>query len=243
MVLKRGDRGVLVKNLQMDLKTLGYYKGVVDGVFGPMTEEAVRQFQTDKQIKRDGIAGPVTLSLIKQEIEHKKRMPAKKIFIDAGHGGKDPGALGSKSKEKDITLDVALKLRDELLKKGYRVMLSREKDEYVSLAERSKKANDFGADLVLSLHCNAATNKEAAGTETLYKTEASKKIAEKIQAALVKALGTKDRGVVYRDNLYILNAVKMPAVLVEMAFISNEAEEEILLTKQGTIAKTLAKVL
>ncbi len=92
------------------------------------------------------------------------------IVIDPGHGGKDPGAIGSRgTMEKDIVLDIALRLRDRLLENGhYRVLLTRDHDTFLSLAERVRFANSHNADLFISLHINALPQKESNVTETFY---------------------------------------------------------------------------
>ena len=85
----------------------------------------------------------------------------KTIVIDPGHGGKDPGAVGHKGlKEKDVVLDVALKLKKKLEGRGFAVKLTRSKDEFIELSKRPKMASDWGGDLFISLHCNAVDGKE-----------------------------------------------------------------------------------
>jgi len=98
-----------------------------------------------------------------------KRYQVKKVVIDAGHGGKDSGALGRFSKEKNITLQVALELGKLIQKnmKGVKVVYTRQKDEFIALYERANIANKNNADVFISIHCNAALNdKRAYGTET-----------------------------------------------------------------------------
>ena len=90
-----------------------------------------------------------------------------RVAIDAGHGGNDPGAQGpSGLREKDVTLAVARKLAPILSRLGIQVALTREDDRYVTLEERTARANAFGADLFVSIHCNAAENKTRRGVET-----------------------------------------------------------------------------
>lgn len=112
------------------------------------------------------------------------------IVIDAGHGGKDSGALGDKKgslREKDVVLSTALKLGSELKKRGYRVFYTRSTDKFINLRDRTKIANDKKADLFLSIHANAAPNvskaKSSEGLETFFlspaRSERSKKAAEK----------------------------------------------------------------
>lgn len=108
---------------------------------------------------------PDTLSLPRQLDLH-----ARRIIIDPGHGGKDPGAIGPDGLlEKNITLKVALKLRDVLEKRyGYEVFLTRDKDEYVGLEERTEMANADHGDIFVSIHVNSAPSKRARGIETFY---------------------------------------------------------------------------
>lgn len=90
-----------------------------------------------------------------------------RVAIDAGHGGSDPGALGPTGiREKDVTLAIAHKLAPMLARQGIQVALTRDEDRYVTLEERTARANAFGADLFVSIHCNAAENKTRHGVET-----------------------------------------------------------------------------
>ncbi|MCR4436871.1 MAG: N-acetylmuramoyl-L-alanine amidase [Clostridiales bacterium] len=159
------------------------------------------------------------------------------IVIDPGHGGSDPGAIGqSGTKEKDITLDIALMVSDYLKNAGYQVIMTRQDDQYVSLADRSAVANDAHADAFISIHCNAY-NHIAGGTETftepmsgnpVYKQqEDSKRLARLVQSELVQALGLTDRGV-NEEGLYVCRETNAPAILVETAFIDNKSEEKLL---------------
>ncbi len=115
----------------------------------------------------------------------------KTIVIDAGHGGKDPGAIGRKGlREKDVVLKVALKTRDALRKKGYKVILTRSTDTFLPLEERTAIANTKNADLFLSIHANSAPNRKARGLETYYLSLATTK-EEKQAAALENAVSSK----------------------------------------------------
>lgn len=114
-----------------------------------------------------------------------------KIVIDAGHGGEDPGAVGSKGKEKDVTLTVALEL-GKLISENcpdVEVIYTRKTDVFIPLYNRSKIANDKHADLFISIHCNSSDNKTANGVETfvmgLHKTESSLDVARKENAAML----------------------------------------------------------
>ena len=114
-----------------------------------------------------------------------------KIVIDAGHGGEDPGALGSKGKEKDVTLIVALELGKLITENcpDVDVFYTRKTDVFIPLYNRSKIANDKHADLFISIHCNSSDNKSANGVETfvmgLHKTESNLEVARKENAAML----------------------------------------------------------
>jgi N-acetylmuramoyl-L-alanine amidase len=97
----------------------------------------------------------------------KGRRPVARVVVDPGHGGTDPGAIGPTGlKEKDVTLDIAHKLAPQLAKRGLQVTLTRDDDRFVTLEERTARANGFGADLFVSIHCNAAEARGRKGIET-----------------------------------------------------------------------------
>lgn len=148
------------------------------------------------------------------------------ICIDPGHGGKDPGAVNGKYQEKNFNLDIAEKLAFFLESEGeFEIIFTRTEDVYVSLEDRCKIANKSKCDLFISIHINSATNPAANGIETLcYEEFQSKNLAKYIQKALISATGAKDRGVKITNMLYVLNNTKMPAVLIEAGFISNQED-------------------
>jgi len=153
------------------------------------------------------------------------------IVVDAGHGGTDPGAVGpSGVKEKNVNLEIASKLAALLRSTGFNVVMTRTNDSTVSLNERSSMANAINADLFVSIHSNSATIASAGGTETIYMIGGdaeSQKLAAMVQKNLVEALGLNDRGTVAR-NLHVLRETYMTSILVEVAFLSNPTEEQLL---------------
>lgn len=176
---------------------------------------------------------------------------SKKVCIDAGHGGADPGAIGaSGTKEKDINLQIALKTGAILQSHGVEVVYTRDKDpgttKKLELAERVNIANKAKADLFVSIHANSATDKTANGQEVYaYKTGTSAhKLAQGILKEMVAASWLKDRGV-KTANYYVLLHTAMPAVLVETAFISNPDEEKLLKDShwQQKMAVAIAKAI
>lgn len=154
----------------------------------------------------------------------------KKIYIDPGHGGSDSGALGRNGeRESGVNLAVAKQLKTALLRHGYAVEMCRVADVAVSLEKRPIDANKFGADIYISLHANWSDNGAANGVETfVYKFGGeAEKIAKEVQRRLVEQLGAADRKV-KEENLYVLRKTDMPAILVELGFMSNIAEVKLL---------------
>ena len=155
-----------------------------------------------------------------------------KIFLDAGHGGSNPGAIAPTGlEEATVNLDVTLRLGDILTARGYEVNYSRTTNQDVSLAERARLANNWGANYFVSIHCNSATNPTYNGTESFYYREGTtaERFAETVNTALVRQIGLKDLGVKAR-NLAVLRLTTMPATLVELAFLSNPREAQLLAT-------------
>ena len=146
------------------------------------------------------------------------------ICIDPGHGGKDPGACAGGVREKDIALNVAKKIGAFLEARGCTVMLTRETDVFVELSDRARMANSAKAGLYVSIHCNSVEgNARATGMEVYHYTrvsEASKRAARVIYDKLLPVCGLRGRGVKSQD-LAVLRETAMPAVLVELGFISN----------------------
>ena len=144
------------------------------------------------------------------------------VCIDAGHGGKDPGACANGVQEKDIALTVALKVG--ALLKDCEVIYTRTENVYVGLSERALIANQAKADLFVSVHCNSVDDESAHGMEVYYYThasEASKRVARVIYDRLLPVCGLRGRGIKSKD-LAVLRETVMPAVLVELGFISND---------------------
>jgi N-acetylmuramoyl-L-alanine amidase len=148
-----------------------------------------------------------------------------KICIDAGHGGHDPGAVGPTDlAEAPTALDICRYLCDIFGGSGFELKMTRTTDDFVTLADRCSIANIWGAAYFISVHCNS-DGPDAEGIETLYKSQKGLDVAIPIQNALVLATGDRDRGVKKRNDLYVLNGTNMPAVLVEVGFISHPQTE------------------
>ena len=167
------------------------------------------------------VVAPSPTKNIRLEI-YKSPMQNKLIVVDPGHGGSDPGAVVGNIKEKDLNLDIGLRLKQLLEEGGARVFMTRENDIYVDYFTTPQMANEIGADLFVSIHNNSATNSSASGTETLYYPDPEKKaLAQAIQKALVKNIGLNDRGIKERPGLVVIRETKMPSALVEVGFLTN----------------------
>ena len=191
------------------------------------------------------------------------------IFIDIGHGGRDPGTIGDRGLptqlyEKTVNLQIGLYLRDFLRASGVNFYMSRETDIHIPAAERAYRANELGATLFVSIHNNASsTNPNARGTEVLFyskvdeyeRTEGelfgiySRDVARRIQREMVSALGTYDRGTRNAPRLIVLNRTEMPAVVVEGAFLSNAQDlalirqEDYAIRYAYAVAKALIEIM
>lgn len=166
-----------------------------------------------------------TVTLIKRASKADKL-----VVIDAGHGGKDPGAVHGGFYEKDFNLDIAKRLNALLKSKNVKTYMMREDDSYVGLYERAYIANSLNATLFLSIHNNAYYSRFK-GTETLYYPPSAgdagfngKRFSQIIQDNLIKKLNMVDRGIVERPKLVVLKATKMHASLAEIAFMTNSED-------------------
>lgn len=167
-----------------------------------------------------------------------------KIMLDAGHGGKDPGALGNGLKEKDLTLRVVLKIGKKLEKTGYYLVgYTRKIDEYLSLMERANIANKFNADAFISVHINAAENITAQGYETFSYPTSSRgaRLSKDIHSEIIEAgIYTKNRGTKLA-NFAVLRETIMPAALLELAFITNKEDSQLLIDKEDEFVEAIVK--
>lgn len=164
-----------------------------------------------------------------------------KVVLDAGHGGSDYGAIREGINEKDITLDVTQRVAAILKSKGYKVALTRKDDTFVSLQDRVTFSENETPEIFVSIHVNSAVATEPKGIETHYYHDYSNNLAKVVHSHLVKNIDTKDRGL-FKSKFYVINHTTVPAILVEMGFISNEEERNELVSdsrKQKT-AKAIA---
>jgi N-acetylmuramoyl-L-alanine amidase len=154
------------------------------------------------------------------------------IVLDPGHGGSDFGAMHNGLIEKNLTLDIALRVRDLLVARGWIVKMTRDTDRDVygwnasdvdELQARVDVANNAGARLFVSIHANSSASSMPNGTTSYYYKPEDRPLASAIQRRLIALLGTKDDGVV-RERFYVIRHTTMPAALIETAFVSNAAD-------------------
>ncbi len=155
-----------------------------------------------------------------------------KVFIDAGHGGRDPGAVANGLNEKDANIAIANRLKAKLEAAGFTVIMRRTGDQYHTLDEIVSMANSSGADIFISIHNNASVSASANGTETYWNANGvngSSQLANLVQSRLVSQIGRANRGV-KTANFRVIKYTTMPAALVECAFVSNPTEAGLLKT-------------
>ena len=158
---------------------------------------------------------------------------ARYIVLDAGHGGLDPGSIEKGVCEKDIALDVALRVAELLAESGIDYVLTRPDDETVGLERRHEYAKGAGARMLISVHCDWYEQKQINGTSTIYDVdnESSKELAALIQTHITPGLGTADRSVHPHNNILLLRDLPIPAVVVELGFFSNEHDFALMKTE------------
>ncbi|MBM7615164.1 N-acetylmuramoyl-L-alanine amidase [Alkaliphilus hydrothermalis] len=183
---------------------------------------------------------PETTKDLELQLKNKNKYHEFLIIIDPGHGGTDPGAISPKLKlkEADVVLDVSHRLNKLLREAGFRTYMTRTTDHYITLEDRAGVANQLNGNLFVSVHANAFSGTKAEGLETLYYPSEinpddprnNKGLAQLFQNAMVEDLGGVNRGIVPREKIYVTRETKMPAVLVELGFLTNPAEEQKLAT-------------
>lgn len=166
----------------------------------------------------------------------------KRLVIDLGHGGTDSGAIGqNKMHEADVVLAIGRELKELLKNYELEVKFTRLENNYLSLSERVKIANDFKADYFLSIHINSASDKSIRGVEVWQYSNVNTKLnnfSRGICDDISKIFNIRNRGVKYSKELSVLKNTNMPASLIEVDFISNkEAEKDL---KVSTNIKNVA---
>ncbi len=198
----------------------------------------------DAQIEEGEIPGYASLY-----VDFTGNMHKKIVVIDAGHGGHDPGAQYEDYNESDLNLKMLLYLKEYLDKSGIKAYYSRETDVFYSLYDRAAIAENVDADMFISIHHNASTNKETNGTYVYYSELdtysslnglTSEILAQYMQDALVNTLNTTDWGI-KAANFVVVRDSKAPAVLLEIGFMSNHDELSRLV--KNSFSKKAAKAI
>lgn len=166
---------------------------------------------------------------------------ALKVYLDAGHGGNDSGAVGvGNVLEKNIVLEVCKKIADILRNRGIEIKMARTDDTFKSLSFRTSDANNWKADAFVSVHCNSSDNKSAKGLETFCYKFKYRKLADCVQSELLKdKLYTVNRGV-KEGNFHVIRESNMSACLVELGFISNVEDTNFIQAKKNEMALSIA---
>ena len=193
-ILKIGSKGQEVKDLQSALKYRGYNVGIVDGIFGVKTEEALKSFQSSVSVTPTGELGPWVASKLGLDNKIQTTTPTikkKLITITAGHNNNDPGAVNGSYKEAFIAVEFRNEVAKRLREAGYTVLTDGEGSKNETLSNAVKLARQ--ADLAIEFHLNAAVNKAAKGVEalSLYK---DKLICQKLCKGISEVLDTPIRG-------------------------------------------------
>lgn len=245
-------RGDDVRTLQSMLGLLGFDAGREDGILGPRTDRAVREFQKNVGLPVDGIAGATTIEALRRlrpvgpgpgrsavrEAEVIRRLSASLdgacIAIDPGHGSADRGAVGPTGlSEAEAAYELARALERRLRAAGANPVLLRSATDDPSVSERARSANEGGAEILLAIHLNAHRDPRAEGSSTYFygregwSSPSGRHLAELIQDSLCSSLGLKD-GRAHPKSLPLLRETQMPAVHVEPCFITNPREEALL---------------
>ncbi|MGS0688195.1 N-acetylmuramoyl-L-alanine amidase [Nakamurella sp. GG22] len=239
-----------VMALQTRLAEMGYNTGRPDGIFGPLTDGCVRDFQRHRGLSEDGVFGPETY----RELNRIGRMVTggrpqylreyqlvrqagpllhgKHIVLDPGHGADDRGWTVGDANAADLTYDIAARLRSRMTTAGMRVSLTRGPDENPSAEERAGYANKVKADLLLSLHIDGSTSPQACGIATFHfgtdsgaTSTVGETLAQLVQRELVARTRFADCRVHHRP-WDVLRLTVMPAIQVEMGYLSNPYERE-----------------
>lgn len=244
-------RGDDVRELQSRLNQLGFDSGPEDGLFGPLTQAAVEEFQRNVGLEVDGVAGDRTVEALRRlrrdhqssgvgirvrEREGLRRLGNRglagaRIVVDPSHGPDDPGHVGpSGVTEAEVSWGIASRLAGRLGAHGATTLLSRGPRTNPSASQRARLANEQGADLVVSIGVNALDAPQACGASSYYfgaphfVSESGLLLAEHIQSAVVAA-GWRPDCRVHPMTWAILRETRMPAVAVEPGFITSPTDE------------------
>ena len=249
----RPIRGDDVTSLQERLHELGYDAGPVDGVFGAETEVGLRAFQRDYGLTSDGTCGPATLRALRQLgrkvtggrpqllrqsasfVESGPHLIGRRIVVDPGHGGDDPGFTAGETTEADVVFDLASRIEGRLAAAGATVYLTRGRRQNPTAAERTAFANDARADLFISLHLDSHTSEQARGVASFYygtgsgtSSTVGEQFANLVRREVIARTGMLDLGS-HPKTWDLLRASRMPAVRLDCGYLSHDVDRLLLL--------------
>jgi N-acetylmuramoyl-L-alanine amidase len=234
-----------VAALQDRLLELGFDAGRADGVFGARTEEALRSFQKEYGLLADGACGPSTLRALRQlgrlvvgghpqqlrerEVLHRSgsSLAGKVVVIDPGHGGTDRGATSHGLEEAAVAEDLARRFEGRLQASGVRTLLTRGPDTCPTDTQRAELANDAGADLLISLHCDRAPSPQSNGVAAYHfgtdqgtTSTVGEHLASLVQREVVARTDLLDCRV-HGKTWELLRLTRMPAVRLELGHLTS----------------------
>ena len=238
-----------VSELQQRLLALGFSPGRVDGVLGRATEHAVRQFQRGVGLPADGTVGPETLrafadlsrsvsggsphTLRERELVRRSghSLAGRIVVLDPGHGGDEPGATAHGLTEAEVTLDLARRIEGRLSAIGVTVVFTRSAHTSPDELARAEVANDAGADILLSLHCDSTDHSAASGVATFFYgrdhfgawSAVGEHLADLIQREVVARTGLADCRS-HARSWTILQHSAMPCVRLEAGYLTHGAD-------------------
>jgi N-acetylmuramoyl-L-alanine amidase len=251
-----------VLELQSRLADMGFDVGRVDGIFGDRTEDALREFQRNRDLTADGTCGPVTLRELARlqrtvvggrpyelrEAEQLRRrgpsLAGKTVVIDPGHGGGDPGWEVPGLTERDVMHDLARQLEGRLLAVGVNAFLTHHPRENPTDEERAATANETDADLLVSLHTEGAASPHAQGVATYYfgtgrtSSVVGERFAELVHREIVARTDLLDCRT-HSKSWEMLRRTRMPAVRLELGYLTNAHDARALASRdfRATVAE------
>jgi N-acetylmuramoyl-L-alanine amidase len=162
------------------------------------------------------------------------------VVIDAGHGGRDLGGQWGRVYEKHLALDTSVRLEKHLKRMGYRTVMTRRGDYFLTLPQRCQIANRYRDAIFVSVHFNYTWKQDVSGLETFYHNSEGQKIANQVQNRMVRYTRAEDRNEKFA-RFYVIRNTNMPSILVEGGFVSNEAERNRM--KSARFREALARAI
>lgn len=160
------------------------------------------------------------------------------VVIDAGHGGQDNGGKWGQVYEKHLALDTAARLENNLKKMGYRTVMTRRSDYFITLPQRVSIGNQYKDAIFVCIHYNYTWKQQVSGLETFYYSSEGQRLAQCVQGSLVNRTRTVDRNAKFA-RFYVLRNSTLPAILVEGGFVTNESERDLM--KSGGYREAVAR--